>query len=210
MAQGPITECIRALQSDRLITLNISDAETSFSVQVQQKVLEAASPWFQKALRDDRFVEGQNGAITFADDDIDAWKIALYWLLHREIPEPGELRGKEEEDFFVRLARCWVLGDKYNLTRLQNDIMFRLLKFADQLNFALKPAQYKDLLKIVPAGSQLMQLLAEEVAAKCYFEGAEIALLDGSTGFWPVFVTADRVLKDSDDQAKYDYRLEGI
>ncbi|KAM3424300.1 hypothetical protein BST61_g11163 [Cercospora zeina] len=184
-----IDNCILALQSDRLITLNICDSETSFSVQLQQKILEAASPWFQKALQEDRFVEGQTGVIYFADDDIDAWKLALYWLLHHRLP----LRGDDDRaTHFVSRAKCWILADKYGVTGFQNEAMFQLLESADSKSFRLRAAQYSELIATTPAESVLMRLLGEEAAFQ-YRHGSTITsdapILDSGTGFWPAFLS---------------------
>ncbi|KAF2217205.1 hypothetical protein CERZMDRAFT_93257 [Cercospora zeae-maydis SCOH1-5] len=189
MDTTPTEECIRALQSDRLIMLNISDSQTSFSVQIQQTVLEAASPWFQKALQDERFVEGQSGVINFGEDDVDAWKLVVYWLLHHKLPLRGD--NGDREIHFVSRAKCWILGDRYGVTGLQNEAMLQLLESADALCFRLKAVQYSELIAITPADSVLMRLLGEEAAHQYRFGSdliSDAPTLDAGIGFWPAFL----------------------
>lgn len=100
----------RDLQSDRLIKIVLGPAnEPRPSLYVQQKVLEEASEWFSKALRDDRFIEGQTASLSFPDDDPQAWKVLIFWILHRTIPD--ELKG-DTSAVAMKCAILWVLGDK--------------------------------------------------------------------------------------------------
>lgn len=196
MDQNSIAECISSLKSDRLITLNIGKVEAFFSVQVQQAVLEAASPWFQKALRNDRFTEGQSGVINFLEDDAASWEILLYWLLHHNIPRRV---GADRVVHFVSRAKCWVLGDKYGMPGFQDQAMFQLLECAHAFDFRLQPAQYQELIMIAPADSVLMRLIAEEAAWQ-YKDGftkhSDATIMDVSTGFWPVFLTVQHKIKE--------------
>ncbi|PIA89413.1 hypothetical protein CB0940_07146 [Cercospora beticola] len=209
MEKPTVKECVQALQSDRLITLIIGNSQAAMSVQVQQSVLEAVSPWFQKALRDQVFVEGQTGKILFPEDDPASWEIFLYWLLRREIPRPGIATSHEED--LISLAKCWILGDKYGITKFQDEVMLFYLHIVDLHCVELAPEQCKELTKITPPGSKLMKLLSEESARFCEQNGLTsdgIATLDGVPGFWPTFVEAQQKMKKHSDQ--FTSRMKGV
>ncbi|PPJ56521.1 hypothetical protein CBER1_03891 [Cercospora berteroae] len=210
MDQSSIAECIGAVKSDRLITLNIGKVGALLSVQVQQAVLEAASPWFQKALGDDRFVEGQSGVIAFPEDDTESWKILLYWLLHRDVPMMED--DATWKDYLNTLVKCWVLGDKYSVSKFQDEIMLLLIQYAYWSRASLQPAEYKKLIEITPADSHLMRLLGEEVAVK-YRKLSNLTrevanVLDGVEGFWPAFLEAQHGLMWK--KCIFDDRLRGV
>ncbi|PPJ56520.1 hypothetical protein CBER1_03892 [Cercospora berteroae] len=195
-------------RSDKLIALKIgNNPETSFSVQIQQKVLEVASTWFRNALQEDK--GGQTKVITLTEDDPKTWKIALYWIVHQKI---------SENDFF-RNVECWLIGHKYGMARFQDEIMMQLLeddyhgKFNDLMYFSQK---YRDLVAATPSDSVLMKFFAEQVARDYDWyrprylpqDHAIIAELKRDAGFLTCYEKAEQELKR--DEEYLDFRLVGL
>ena len=200
---------IQALESDKLITLKIgNNPETSFSVQIQQKVLELASTWFRNALQEDK--ERQTNVITLTEDDLETWKIALYWIVHHKLPENKEKTSKN----FTRIAKCWILGHKHGITGFQDEAMMQLLKEIDCPDiYNILECVCHDLIPLNPPDSMLMRILAEVVVE--FEDGLEtylnidIAELKDNAVFWAAY---EKALQDyhSDDGYYFESRMVGI
>ncbi|CAK1358221.1 hypothetical protein CB0940_07147 [Cercospora beticola] len=194
MENEAVDELIRSLASDKLITLHIgNNSETSFSVHIQQKFLEVASTWFQKAFRDSKCE--QTSVFTFTDDDPDTWKTVLYWIMHHKLPENKDKTNRSEK--FIRNAKYWIVGHKYGIAGFQDEIMIQLLKEVDDHGPCVLTEREKcaDLIAVTPPESVLMRLLAEVVVEDeddpgTYRFTDDIPELKHNTGFWTAYVKA--------------------
>ncbi|GIZ41564.1 hypothetical protein CKM354_000486400 [Cercospora kikuchii] len=206
MENESVDELIQALSSDKLITLKIgNNPETSFSVQIQQKVLKLASTWFRNALKEDK--ERQTNVITLTEEDSNTWKIALFWIINRKIPE---------NDFF-RNVECWLLGHQYGMPHFQDQVMLQLLedddvrhgRFYGLIDFSQK---YQDLVSAIPSDSALMRFLAEQAARDWDWDKpryhAIIAELKRDAGFLMYYEKAEQELKL--DEGHLDFPLVGF
>ncbi|KAF7187489.1 hypothetical protein HII31_11113 [Pseudocercospora fuligena] len=154
-------ELWKSLQTqDRLIKLTIGDSEKA-PVYVQQKLLESVAPWFENALKRDTFVEGETGSLSFPEDDVEAWKVLVCWTMKRissvDILDPDA--GPE------LAAKCWVLGDKYDIVRFQDEAMTAILKYFRQTRLcALSREKLNRTLDVCPPDSKLAEYMTMEIA----------------------------------------------
>jgi hypothetical protein len=193
----PVDECIKGLQAAGTpITLQIGTGGEAFSVQLQQSLLEATSDYFRKVLREDAFIEGHTRTITFEHDDVGAWKVLVYWILHGRLPRAPKFI--KSMSYFITMAKWWILGDRYNITLFQDDCMIRLLMSVQDWNIDPTHPGCKQLVDITPCDSPLMRLIAEEAAfVKLDDHEVKLDTLDGTMGFWPAFVGATIALHSS-------------
>ncbi|EME78881.1 uncharacterized protein MYCFIDRAFT_83776 [Pseudocercospora fijiensis CIRAD86] len=137
--------------ADRLI--NITIAQDTTPIRVQQVLLEAASPWFEKALQRDAFLEGKEGKLDFPDDDREAWECAIYWMINREAvfdpPNGGAL---------VLLVKCWALGEKF-----QDECMLTLIHYFEDSALSPETHDLDQIFELIRPGSKLARLFAEEL-----------------------------------------------
>lgn len=122
---------------------------------VQQKLLESVSPYFTRCLKADTFKEGEQGRLYCPDDNVGAWRVLLYWIMHRK--QPDDLLVKSD----LVAVRCWVLGDKYDIPRFQDEAMFALLAIYSERR-PRKGTIGEAVVSSAPS-SKLRKLMAEEV-----------------------------------------------
>ncbi|KAF7187506.1 hypothetical protein HII31_11130 [Pseudocercospora fuligena] len=156
-----MADLMKALQNDRLISITIGS--DPLHIQIQQTVLEAASAWFKNVLKHNSFVEGKSGKIDFPDDDPEAWKILACWITTREFLTTC---ADTTEDILV-CAKCWILGDKYDIKPFQDEAMMELIQSFNENSLDVENReQHQELegiLKLCRSGSKLAILLTEEI-----------------------------------------------
>ncbi|KAM3424301.1 hypothetical protein BST61_g11162 [Cercospora zeina] len=185
MSEQSLHNLTSHLKSDHFVTINVGPPDgNNISVKIQQSVLEATSEWFVAALKQYRWLEGQTRTISFPEDDPALWSLFIHWVIRRELPP-------STQDWRT-MARCWLLGDKYNISRFQDICMARTMR-----NLAVHHGQpapiardlpaTKTLILDTPPNCALMRLLGEEVAL-ALLEGnlrlEHLKALDGTDGFW--------------------------
>ncbi|KAF7187538.1 hypothetical protein HII31_11162 [Pseudocercospora fuligena] len=151
-----IPDLIKSLQTDRLI--NITIAQDTTPIRVQQNLLDAASAWFEKALRRDAFLEGKEGKLDFPDDGREAWECLIYWMFKREAvldPLP--------DGALVLIVKCWNLGEKYDIKQFQDECMLRLIRYFEHSELSPKDHDLGQILHNIRPASKLARLFAEEL-----------------------------------------------
>ncbi|KAK4962984.1 hypothetical protein LTR10_000611 [Elasticomyces elasticus] len=165
---------------DRLIEVYVGERRSeSKPFRVQQVLLEQLSEYFVKALRRDSFSEGEDGRLSFPEDDLDVWEVLLHWAVVRSLPAWSSTNGKEKE---ALLIRCWVLGDKYQLSPFQNEVMLDLIMYQ-----STDLAGVENLMlgvKLTRPGSELRRVMAQELVWRIQAHGdvevSQISELDGT------------------------------
>ena len=100
---------------------------TAKTYTVPKAVLCAGSKWFDSALKDGRFLEGNSHKIRLPDDPPEALELLLYYAYHRRLMWPD--RPSTAEECGHELETCmtlWTMGDKYLMHDLQNNAMHRI------------------------------------------------------------------------------------
>lgn len=114
----------RSLRGD-LIKIHVGalcEISTPFVV---PKSLLTRFPYFEKALSSS-FKEGKAGVFYFPEDGEEAWKHLIYFIFHEKI-EPLGIGEKALWSQFLTLTHAYLLGDKYQLGRFQNQIVHTLV-----------------------------------------------------------------------------------
>ncbi|EME78871.1 uncharacterized protein MYCFIDRAFT_83786 [Pseudocercospora fijiensis CIRAD86] len=142
----------KSLQSqDRLIKITIGD-DGDPPIYIQQKVLEAVAPWFKNALKHNTFVEGQTGSLSFAEDDVEAWKVLVCWIIRHDFSIATECAMEEPFELM------------YDIKRFQDEAMADLLaQFQESELSNASDEALNRIFKICPPGSKLAELVALEV-----------------------------------------------
>ncbi|KAK5730782.1 hypothetical protein LTR15_000720 [Elasticomyces elasticus] len=178
--EGFSSSVARSLQTDRLIEVYVGERRSeSKPFRVQQVLLEQLSEYFVKALRRDSFSEGEDGRLSFPEDDLDVWEVLLHWAVVRSLPAWSSTNGKEKE---ALLLRCWVLSDKYQLPPFQNEVMLDLIMYQ-----STDLAGVENLMlgvKLTRPGSELRRVMAQELVWRIQAHGdvevSQISELDGT------------------------------
>ncbi|KXT03313.1 hypothetical protein AC578_3992, partial [Pseudocercospora eumusae] len=159
-----VADLWKSLQTqDRLIKITIG-TDGSPPIFIQQKTLESVAPWFANALKRDTFIEGQTGTLHFPADDQEAWKVLVYWIMNREVAIKVEGTTEAKANTLVLCAKCWALGDKYDIAVFQNEIMKIFLRhFHRNCACDLPREALNQILTICPPDSKLAELLAAEI-----------------------------------------------
>ncbi|KAK5121392.1 hypothetical protein LTR85_005224 [Meristemomyces frigidus] len=157
-----------------------------------QTLLENASDYFTKALRSGSFKEGKEGRLHFPDDDSSAWEVLLYWLVKRHLPSHASDQ--------LLMINCWALGDKYGITRFQDETMVELIIIYDDQS--AKPDSIAKALEVSGPGSKMRKLIAEELT--WVYENENIsredlgAIIDG-TGIIVEFLAANELFREDEE-----------
>ncbi|KAK3115418.1 hypothetical protein LTR53_005265 [Teratosphaeriaceae sp. CCFEE 6253] len=169
-----------ALQSDILIKLVVGDPSEALTFHMSKLTLENTSDYFVAALRNHHLGTGQQDTLTFADDDIAAWKVLLFWIHHRHLPADADLRlvDLEGNDCLNSICiRTWALGDKYGIAELQDLVMLELIRSLEGVPASL--TSIKQGFESTPPGSVLRALLGEELAEQSHeFDESQMEMLD--------------------------------
>ncbi|KAK4494614.1 hypothetical protein PRZ48_013970 [Zasmidium cellare] len=135
---------------------------------IPKVVLTSVSPYFNKIVNCD-FKEGKEGVLHFPEDDPSSWTLFLYWLFHRNIPEPDRAeppnaRGLSPSalaPFFSVLTKAWMLGDKYDVPAFQNSVTFRMIRTFEISFPTMQTAE--EVFEITPEDCPLRKLIVEEM-----------------------------------------------
>ncbi|KAK3622566.1 hypothetical protein LTR56_022121 [Elasticomyces elasticus] len=202
----------KALQSDKLMKLVIGEGEKSVTFYVSRTTLEHTSDYFCAAIRNSHLGGGDVDTITFPEDNLQAWKVLLHWMITHELPKAAELLlqnfefedeeheedEKDEKDEKDETStdtdhklciRCWALGDMYDIPDFQDLIMLELLR-----SLELEPIQLDEIkegIECTGPGSKLRDLMAEELAREVSagdIETSELDAFDGVSGFSNILV----------------------
>ncbi|KAF2162508.1 hypothetical protein M409DRAFT_27132 [Zasmidium cellare ATCC 36951] len=160
-------------------------------------VLSNAAPYFHKIVNCD-FKEGQEGVLHFPEDDQYSWRLFIYWLFNRRLPEPDRpappnprhLGPRALSPFFSALIKAWSLGDKYDIPAFQNSVTLRMIR-TFEISF---PAMENvtEVFETTPVGCPLRQLIVEELVTATMklrvAKIADIAPLSKLDGFFPLFI----------------------
>ncbi|KAK5739181.1 hypothetical protein LTR17_005482 [Elasticomyces elasticus] len=113
---------------DELITVRVGSGEGLRDFKLPKALLCARVAWFDSALRDERFLEGNTGIITLPEDDPGIFLAVHYYIYNQtlsfaQIPESdGDSTRAKQIAYCIRI---WILGHKYCMTGLQNCAMQR-------------------------------------------------------------------------------------
>ncbi|KAK4895433.1 hypothetical protein LTR27_006497 [Elasticomyces elasticus] len=191
-------EVLGTLKDDALIKIVVGEddgygegIETFF---IEKSLLEAASHRFTDAIKEERQDGVSQITLTIPDDDVFSWKMLLHWLVNRELPS-DELYAEDfaylnPDDSHLPLIRCWILGERFDLTIFQNLIM-EMIKAAlsgDCDGLFLSHASLQEAFQHTEPGSGVRLLAAEDIAYQLeYSDDVKPGTLDkdfgGVTGF---------------------------
>lgn len=163
------------------------------------------SEYFAKALDPSTFKEGRTGRLDVPDDGVEAWKVFLFWLFHRNLPYFGS--GKNKTQRFKEidlLVCCWSLGDKYDIPDFQDEVMLMLMECL-AVN-VVHPHTVNLAFNTSSPDSHMRRIMAEEVAENLregHWHEEDFKELDGE-GFTYEFAKA---LVDQEPVRSHD-RLE--
>lgn len=164
------------MKTDRLLKIYVGRVdEDTQPFRVHEAVLEQASPYFANMMEPDAFCEDEHGVLRFPNDDLQAWEVLLYWIVHHEIPK----RSIAYKDALA--IRCWQLGDKYLIPDFQDHAMLSLLYTLRLGEFSFQVIE-EGVLRST-AGSKLRKLVLQE-AVNNVFDGyttqlCMLSFLDG-------------------------------
>jgi len=185
-------DMIQRLSTDRLIRVYVG-TEDCEPFLVQQTLLETVSEYFVNALKPDRFKEGQEGCLFFPEDDILAWDVLMDWLFNGRVLDEDE--GVEQ----LLAVKCWVLGDKYGISRFQDDVMFDLLN--DIAISSAFPDVIREAFVSAPPGSATRMLMAEEAFGWWDADELEVVFEEfGATKFIGDLIAAKVQYEDGDEK----------
>ena len=166
---------------------------------VQETVLTSISDYFVKAIENQHLGTVQPGTLTFPEDNECAWKSLLYWKINGSLPE---LDGLDDKELQLQLVQLWVLGDKYNITELQDLAMLELLEIlrSDITSIDIVKVAFEN----TALGSPLRKLMAEETVylkrQLGSWKNENFDKLDGCVGFTAaLFEAMDQVDEDDDN-----------
>ncbi|CAK3991947.1 Hypothetical predicted protein [Lecanosticta acicola] len=171
---------------------------------VSEDTLRKASRYFTNELN----TANQSGiqvTLEFPNDDLEAWKIMLYWIEHQKLPEiTYEWVGESQETKNTRtLCRCWLVGEKYLVPTFQNAIMNALLYAFNFKSVALDTV--KEVFCNTRPQMPLRRVIAEELVYATHIgkiHGDELFALDGVIGL-------GKSLIDAKDKHAQTSRLRG-
>ncbi|KAK5702632.1 hypothetical protein LTR97_003578 [Elasticomyces elasticus] len=170
-----MNEVLKTLRANGLVKIVVgeNDGEEATVPEIffiQRALLETASEYFKKVIKDTQTEDTEQVTLNFPEDDVDAWKMMLFWLVKGDVPSLQEYAEVFEEwmayDRQLPLVRCWVLGEKFQLPGFQNGIMAMLQETlsggrnGNYLNLQALQKAFRE----TNAGSELRLFAAEDIA----------------------------------------------
>ncbi|KXT08991.1 hypothetical protein AC579_70 [Pseudocercospora musae] len=201
-----VTKSLQTQDQLSKITIGI---DGSPPIYIQQRTLESVAPWLENALMRDTFIEGQTGALHFPVDDQEAWQVLVYWIMTREVAI--ELTGtmKERARSCILCAKCWVLGDKYDIPVFQNGVMAILLShFLPEYTHQLPRKALNQILKACPPDSKLAEHFAFAIVEEMEFkriDWPELRSMDVGH-IWSSFCKAQEDLDCGEGYRSHDFK----
>ncbi|KAF2488205.1 hypothetical protein BDY17DRAFT_25464 [Neohortaea acidophila] len=170
----------RNLQSSRLIEIWVGNAKKPFLVP-HNLLISQAPEYFAKALDPNTFSEGKARRIDFPEDDVESWRVFLFWLFNRELPNfPIDVETAHDRGGSKLFVRCWALGDRYAVPAFQDEIMLALMDMLK--NFTVNWPPVKLAFDITAPNSQLRRIMAEEAGENMHrglWKDEDFKKLDG-------------------------------
>ena len=178
------------MQSDGWIKIDVGKTPTqSRSFLVQRSRLEHVSDAFDINV-------GEETTLRFEDDELEAWRVLLYWISTKQIPDTL--------DDNLLLVKCWVLGQKRGIVAFQNSVMISLLRNYGKCFVEMEEINYA-FHQVSEEGWQLQKLMAEELVILLDHDEHEdrnveqLDACDGAPGLIKAFVEAhERFATDED------------
>ncbi|KAK4542972.1 hypothetical protein LTR36_005970 [Oleoguttula mirabilis] len=91
------------------------------------KPLLCAFAWFDKALKQGHFQEGETNTIALPEDPTHAFSSFHYYIYHHDVVFPERpTEGRPLEGYLYELCEHWIFGDKYHIGGLQNIATYEL------------------------------------------------------------------------------------
>ena len=176
---SPLTSC-RSISEDRLITVLIGEGEWQQKFMLQDTLLRRTSRVFSAALNNEHLGEGDKGVLKFPEDDVAAWKVLVFWMFDKKLPEE-DFSAELDEKLQLLLVECWVLGDKYEIPEFQDLVMLELLHHFNSKG--ITPETAKRAAAMTTSGSKL-RILAGRQIAQYATGGTKMAIdtFDGALG----------------------------
>ena len=134
-------------------------------------ILRTRSKVFEAAIKNESWGDGEPGVLRFPEDDPQAWKIIVYYMIHLQVPSE-DFVGEEERDWLGLvnvLDLCWILGDKYDMPQFQDLIMLERLRAITC--GSLLPGMVLRAFEKTPPGSKLRLQAARNAVSGIYHQG---------------------------------------
>lgn len=128
---------------------------------LQDTLLRRTSRVFSAALNNEHLGEGDKGVLKFPEDDVAAWKLLVFSMFEKKLPEE-DLESEANERLQLLLVQCWVLGDKYDIPEFQDLAILELLHHLSDKHMTPEAAEQAAANTSPP--SELRMLAAREVA----------------------------------------------
>ncbi|KAE9373266.1 hypothetical protein N431DRAFT_337163 [Stipitochalara longipes BDJ] len=163
---------------EEMVTLVAGKEKDKKSFMVHKNILCEASPFFKAACKPEWMKPGKN-YITMPEDDAKVVRIMIYWIYHDEICID---KVKHEKDIntcektlgtpWGLFARLYIVGQKYQMPRLQNDAVDALLHCNNDwaIDACIIPWIYNHTTK----GDKLRKLTFR--LARIFFDRSDLAL----------------------------------
>lgn len=110
---------ISELQHDTLVRVFIGD-ETA-PMYIQRSNLTSKCGLFSRIALHQKKLGHEFDTLQYPEDDLDAWKTMMFWMVSGVLPEP--VKGNTK----LHLVCCWCLGSECEVPEFQDSIMVELL-----------------------------------------------------------------------------------
>ncbi|KAK5677073.1 hypothetical protein LTS10_010262 [Elasticomyces elasticus] len=174
---GPMEDFVRQTH-DELITVRVGSGEGLRDFKLPKALLCARVAWFDSALRDERFLEGNTGIITLPEDDPGIFVAVHYYIYNQTLSFPQISRDDENSMRAEHISYCiriWIFGHKYCMVGLQNCAMQKtcsLLK-EDEEEPLLDNATLKACFAYTVPGSPLRTLAIDYIVDRTVAMGVQ-------------------------------------
>ncbi|KXS97763.1 hypothetical protein AC578_3188 [Pseudocercospora eumusae] len=165
---SPVSDFIDKLDT-QIVTVSVGGDGRAKHYAIPAHVLRMGSQWFENALKDGRFQEGQSSTISLPEDSPDVFDLFLYYAYHGQLcfdDYPRDLETRSNE--LATLFEAWVFGDKYFIAPFQNCAMHRICHLLDDTihTGSLTPEVVAKCWLAANDASPLRLLLADYIVAR--------------------------------------------
>ena len=112
-----------------------------------------------RAIKNEHLGGVSPGSMRFPADELDAWKMMLYWKIEGDLPDLDDVEDYHGEELLY--TRAWVLGDRYDIKEFQDLVMLELLRLLKTCEFRFDIARVG--FENTAPGSKLRKVMAEEI-----------------------------------------------
>lgn len=142
-----------------VIIVNPGPEEAKFTV--HKGVLCSQSEYFER-LFNSGFRESKTLEVELHDIAVEAFKVALYWCYHQQIPRAeNDYNGCDLMEYLLEL---WLMGDRLLLQTMQNAVMGELCRMLAAEKFIMHDWQIWSIYQNTTSGSILRRLACHCVA----------------------------------------------